>query len=222
MLKRTVELVERLACKISDHLITVSNECKNRLVSRGNNAQKIAVIMNTANMDDFNFNSDGELKKITRNVRIIYHGTIMERFGLHNAIKAMKYIVEDIPESVLNIYGRYETSYRTKLEKLVKELNLMSNVFLHGLISKDQVARLINDHDIGVVPYLKTDYMNIALPTKAFEYMASGIPVVATRLLELFPIGFKLLDGDQLMCGQIRQDCQIESPHRATQGPLFG
>jgi len=38
----------------------------------------------------------------------------------------------------------------------------------------------------------------------------------------VFPIGFKLFNGDQLMCGQIGQDCQIESPEGLTQGPFFG
>lgn len=182
---RLVRIAERLSCNLSDHLITVTNECKNRLVSRGNPAGKISIIMNTADEGTFSFNKEREFGKITERVKILYHGTIAERFGLHNAIEAMEYLLKDIPGSIFNIYGRYENSYRIKIEKLITKLKLENNVTLNGRVSLEQIPGLINTHDIGIVPYLKTDFMNLALPTKAFEYIASGLPVVSTRTYEL-------------------------------------
>jgi glycosyltransferase involved in cell wall biosynthesis len=98
----------------------------------------------------------------------------------------MEYLLKDIPNSTLNIYGIYEASYRKKLESLNKELNLENHVILHGSISREQIPDIINEHDIGIVPHPCTEYLNLSLPTKAFEYVTSGLPVVSTRIESLF------------------------------------
>ena len=51
---------------------------------------------------------------------------------------------------------------------------------------REKIPDLLNNHDIGIVPYLQTDYMNLALPTKAFEYIATGLPIVSTKLKDLY------------------------------------
>ena len=185
-LKFLMAKAEKYSCKLADKLITVTNTCKERLVERGNPPDKITLILNTANEGLFEFNSERRFREITNGVKLIYHGTIAERFGLHNVISAMPILLKDVPDSILNIYGRYEGSYLIKLKNLVSDLNLSENVNLNGRINREQLPDLINNHDIGIVPYLQTDYMNLSLPTKAFEYIAAGLPLVSTKLKDLY------------------------------------
>jgi glycosyltransferase involved in cell wall biosynthesis len=185
-LKFLMAKAEKYSCKLSNHLFTVTNMCKERLIERGNPPNKITLILNTANEDFFKFNNERGFRKIKSGVKILYHGTIAERFGLHNVIVAMHYLLKGIPDSVLNIYGRYEMSYSNKLERLVNDLELSNNVNLNGRVVREQIPELINNHDVGIVPYLQTDYMNLALPTKAFEYIAMGLPLVSTKLKDLY------------------------------------
>jgi len=185
-LKFLMAKAEKYSCKLADKLITVTNTCKERLVERGNPPDKITLILNTANEGLFEFNSERRFREITSGVKLIYHGTIAERFGLHNVISAMPILLKDVPDSILNIYGRYEGSYLIKLKILVSDLNLSENVNLNGRINREQLPDLINNHDIGIVPYLQTDYMNLSLPTKAFEYIAAGLPLVSTKLKDLY------------------------------------
>jgi len=186
LFKYIIKISERYSCKLSDHLITVTNMCKEKLVERGNPADKISLILNTANESIFKFNMHRNFAKINEGVKILYYGTIAERQGLHNAVQAMDYLVKDIPNSTLDIYGIYEMSYRKKLENLKKELKLESNVNFHGPIIREQIPDIINEHDIGIVPHPCTEYLNLSLPTKAFEYVTSGLPVVSTRIESLF------------------------------------
>lgn len=185
-LKFLMAKAEKYSCKLADKLITVTNTCKEKLVERGNPPDKITLILNTANEGLFEFKSERRFREITSGVKLIYHGTIAERFGLHNVISAMPILLKDVPDSILNIYGRYEGSYLIKLKNLVSDLNLSENVNLNGRINREQLPDLINNHDIGIVPYLKTDYMNLSLPTKAFEYIAAGLPLVSTKLKDLY------------------------------------
>ena len=188
IIKYFVKKAEKYSCKISDHLITVTNTCKERLVTRGNPSEKITLILNSANDNIFVFNDRRRFVEIKEGAKILYYGTIAQRFGLHNSVKAMQALLKDIPNSILNIYGRYEENYRKKLEKLITEFGLDENVKLNDKVTREQIPALINNHDIGVIPHLITNYSNLGLPTKAFEFITSGLPVIATKSKELYSI----------------------------------
>jgi len=72
------------------------------------------------------------------------------------------------------------------LKNLIPDLNLCENINLNSKITREKFSALINNHDIGMVPYLQTDYMNLALSTKAFEYITTGLPMIAAKLKNLY------------------------------------
>jgi len=181
-----VKYMERLACSFADEIITVSQGCVDRLTSRGVQ-KKITLILNTADKN-FQYDHDRNFRKIYKNAKLIYHGTVAERFGLHTLIEAMSIINNQILKSCLYIYGAYDESYKKKLLNLVKDLGLKDNVFLLGIYSLEEIYRKILDSDVGVVPYLDDEYMQLSLSTKTFEYAAAGLPVVASRLYSLSQI----------------------------------
>ena len=59
------------------------------------------------------------------------------------------------------------------------------NLHWLGKRDHDDVPRYIKGFDVGVVPYLLTEYTANVYPTKLNEYLAMGIPVVATDLPEI-------------------------------------
>ena len=59
------------------------------------------------------------------------------------------------------------------------------NVHLLGERPHDEVARYIKGFDVGLVPYRVSDYTASVYPVKLNEYLAMGIPVVATDLPEI-------------------------------------
>lgn len=188
LFKKLLCLSERISCKAADQLMTVSNSCKERLVERGNKPDKISLFINSANEDVFKFNSERNFNDIKDGVKLIYHGTASKRFGLHTVIEAMPNILEKLPDSIFSIYSGHRESYSEDLQKLIRKLDLEKNVFLMDLIPLAEVPEAINSHHIGIVPYLRTDYMNLSLPTKAFEYIAVGTPVLSIRLKEFAEI----------------------------------
>jgi len=181
-IKRIIKKIEKISCSFADHIITVTEGCKEKLVQRGISPDKITLILNTANIKMFKFSTRSEYQIINKNAKLIYHGTVAKRFGIHLIIDAMKFVIEKIPGSVVNIYGRYDSNYKIYLNERIDVLGLSENVKLNGVLDRDEVPDVIRNSDIGVVPYLNNPYMHLALPTKACEFAAIGIPIVSTYL----------------------------------------
>ena len=67
----------------------------------------------------------------------------------------------------------------------VSSLGQYPNVHLFGQRPHPEVPQYIKGFDVGIVPYLLTDYTANVYPTKLNEYLAMGVPVVATDLPEI-------------------------------------
>ena len=185
LLKYFINKAEKYSCKISDHLITVTNTCKEKLIERGNSPEKITVIFNSANESVFKYDYTRNFQKIEKDIKLFYHGTIAERFGLHIAVKAMQLVLEEIPGSRLDVYGKIDSSYGVYLEELIVKCNLENHVYLKGHVQRELIPEVLRNSDIGIVPHLNSDYANLALPTKAFEYISSGLPLISIYLSDL-------------------------------------
>jgi uncharacterized SAM-binding protein YcdF (DUF218 family)/glycosyltransferase involved in cell wall biosynthesis len=60
-----------------------------------------------------------------------------------------------------------------------------ANVHVLGARPHDDIPRYIKGFDVGIVPYVLSEYTANVYPTKLNEYLAMGIPVVATDLPEI-------------------------------------
>ena len=177
-----IKYIERISCRFADKIITVNDICKQYLVNRGIPPEKITLILNTPNQKIFKYDSEREFKDISGGAKLIYHGTVAERFGLHTAVEAMNLLNEKIPGSLLCIYGRFDLSYKKYLDTLIAKYNLEGKVFLNGEHPQEVIYNFIRLSDFGIVSYVDNEYMNLCLSTKMFEYNASLLPVVASRL----------------------------------------
>jgi glycosyltransferase involved in cell wall biosynthesis len=181
-IKPLMIFLEKISCRFSDHVITVTEGCSRILSSRSVPDEKITLIMNTADISIFPFYSEREFRKITEGAEILYHGTVAERFGLHIVIEAMPIVLQKIPGSTLKVYGKYDTGYKTKLMERINQLELTDNIILEEGKSHEELYEIMKDSDMEVVPYLSNEYMNLSLSTKAFECAAAGLPIIATSL----------------------------------------
>ena len=183
-------LSERVSTRIAHSVITASNGFMRRLSARGVPREKMVVLFNTADVAIFSFMPAMRAGQITDGARIIYHGTVSERFGLVYAVEALKLVQEKIPGSQLFVFGAYDESYRKFLDKRIDALGLHESVHLNGVRDLAYLSSIIRRMDMGIVPYVDDHFMRLALSTKTFEYVASGLPVVGSRLAsceELFP-----------------------------------
>ena len=67
----------------------------------------------------------------------------------------------------------------------VSRLKGLPNVHFFGQRAHGELPRYVRGFDVGLVPYRITEYTANVYPTKLNEYLAMGIPVVATDLNEI-------------------------------------
>lgn len=180
--KMFATVLERVIMGFCDEIITASNGFKRSLVRRGVECNKITVMENTADEKIFKFDTNREFSVLNENAQFIYHGTVSERFGLLVAVKAMDRVCKKIPGSVLHIFGFYDQMYKKKIIDYINEKKLQENVLLHDPLGLADIYKKVLNMDMGIVPYFSDNFMNIALSTKTFEYIAAGLPVTASRL----------------------------------------
>lgn len=181
--KNIAVIIEKVCCNFSDFIITASDGFKGRLIQRGVKESKLMVMQNTADPLVFKPLNDGKIyQKCESNLRCIYHGTVARRFGVLEAVKAMDYIKHEIPDSQFHVYGMYDLDYKKEIKQVIKDKQLQQHVVLHGIRTIPELYEIFKTIDLGIVPYLNDDFMNLALSTKMFEYVASGVPVVASRM----------------------------------------
>ncbi|MEN2282208.1 hypothetical protein AAGF08_08720 [Algoriphagus sp. SE2] len=114
--------------------------------------------------------------------RFLISGTITPAFGTIEGINFFNSILEIFPDSSLHIVGHVPLkSFRLKLEKTVKSnpkihLKIDENPIDHQLILEE-----IKASDFCLLPYQKHSAIKDKMPTKLFEGMALGIPILISK-----------------------------------------
>jgi glycosyltransferase involved in cell wall biosynthesis len=179
-LLRLISLQEELACRFSDHVITVSDHWRQALIERGAPADKCSVVMNLADPRIFRpISAKDATSRDKGRFQLFYHGTVSERYGLDLVLRAMDRVRHQIPEIHLTLVGQGE--HLKTLKGLADDLNLRDHVQFRSIVPAEQLPPLIASADLGVVPYRDDVFTDSLLPTKLMEYAVMGLPCVVAR-----------------------------------------
>ncbi|HMO11991.1 MAG TPA: glycosyltransferase [Actinotalea sp.] len=78
-----------------------------------------------------------------------------------------------------------DASTREEVERVLAD----PRVTWHGPVSAERVGAILRGVDVGLVPYRDSSFNRASFPLKTIEYLAAGLPVVATPLPALDWIG---------------------------------
>lgn len=125
-------------------------------------------------LDSYDINEMPEKTYTKKN--LVYSGALVEYSGIVNLIEAMQY-VED-KEVILDIYGSGQIT-----EYVEKCANKMPNVKYHGKIDNNTMKHIQREAYLLINPRPIDNLISkVTFPSKIFEYMVSGTPVLTTRL----------------------------------------
>jgi glycosyltransferase involved in cell wall biosynthesis len=178
---RLLKFLEKWSAARANRVLVPNVACRRLLASRSCPEDRIAVMMNSPDESIFTF-SAARLRSSLSNkpVVVMYHGTLVERNGLDIAIEAFARLRNQLPRAQLHIYGR-ATPFLERVMQLAREHDLQKNVLHFGQKPLEQIVSAIDACDVGLIPNRHNAFTHINTPTRIFEYLARGKPVIAPR-----------------------------------------
>ncbi|MCX8022631.1 MAG: glycosyltransferase family 4 protein [Syntrophorhabdaceae bacterium] len=176
-------LTERISCAFSDHVIISNHIWEKKLLARSVHEGKCTTMLNYVDLSVFHRRP--RKRKDDRFI-IIYPGSVNWHQGLDIAIEALAMIADRFPKVELHIYADGGDN-RRYLEALAERLHLRERVIFRNSLPIEEIATVMADADIGIVPKRDDPFGGEAFSTKIFEFMATGIPVVvASTRIDLY------------------------------------
>jgi glycosyltransferase involved in cell wall biosynthesis len=108
----------------------------------------------------------------------VYPGTLNWHQGVDIAIRAFALIKDEAPNAEFHIYGVGRT--RDSLMGLASQLGLAGRVVFRDPLPLREIAAVMENSDLGVVPKRSDSFGNEAFSTKILELMAMRVPVIVS------------------------------------------
>ena len=181
---RFLSLLEKWSIAVVDLVITVNLACKKIFSARCCSAEKIGVVMNSPDGEIFPFRAAQSYPSpnpaSSQRFVVMYHGSLVERNGLDLAVDALARARKSVPAAELRIYGR-QTPFLDKVMSDARDRGLADCVHYLGPRRLEELVEDIESCDVGVIPNQRNAFTDINTPTRIFEYLVLGKPVIAPR-----------------------------------------
>lgn len=174
---KALKIVERWSTTFANHVIIANHLWEKVITERSVKQSKCTTILNYP--DSSMFNSALRTRHEDGRFIMMYPGSLNWHQGLDIAIKAMDLIRDKASEAEFHIYG--SGSVMDDLKQLIEERSLQKRVKLFDGRPIKEIAGLMANADLGIVPKRNDSFGGDAFSTKIFEFMALGVPVIAAN-----------------------------------------
>lgn len=178
--RRPVTLPERfrenLIVRMSRGLVVVSEHVREEYARHG---KSMIVVHDAVSLERFAVDVSKEearskLGLAPEQLLCVYTGSVSRLKGINYVVDAAR----ELPHVTFLLAGRITADYRGA--------TLPANVTLMGEKEQKELPTLLRAADVLLLPHPDNDYSQS--PMKLFEYMASGVPLVSSRLPSLLEI----------------------------------
>lgn len=183
---RALVLLERLSCRLADHVIATNESYRAMEMERGGvPRERITVVRNgPESVPAEAIQPDPTLRRMGKTI-IGFAGVMGPQDGVDYLLRALRHLRYDLGRAdffCILIGGRGEA--RPDLELLAARLRLQDHVWFTGWVSDSDWVRYLASTDICVVPDPSNPFTDRSTMIKMMEYMALGKPAVAFDLPE--------------------------------------
>jgi glycosyltransferase involved in cell wall biosynthesis len=177
---KVLEKMELFFYRKSKKLIMVTQSFKENVVNRGISGDKVHVVTNGVNQDLF--------YPKEKNQELVNKYNLQDKFvisyvGAHGISQNLSTILEVAKKLRTYKYIEFvfvgEGAEKNKLKQIVREEELTNVQFIDAQ-PKEAIAEFYNSSDLCLIPLKNIELFKTFIPSKMFEIMACGVPIVAS------------------------------------------
>jgi glycosyltransferase involved in cell wall biosynthesis len=172
---RGLKVAEKVSAARADHVVLANHLWFEKYTGRSVPPEKCSVFIN--NVDEGVFHPRVR-KRNDDKLIVMFPGSLQWHQGLDIAIQAFQKLHCKMPQAEFHIYG--EGNMKPLLIAQADKLGLNGTVRFFDSVRSDQIAGLMAEADLGVVPKRADSFGNEAASTKIMEFMALGLPMVVS------------------------------------------
>lgn len=141
---------------------------------------RLRLPLNKIKIVDPAFHDFGFASKDFSVLRLVYVGVLSGR-GVENTIEGLALFLRKNPKVKVtyDIFGRAKKHEIESLRAVINKFSIDSVVKLHGFLTQEEAAELIQTCNIGIAYLPNTSYYGNS-SAKTLEYLIAGLPVLAT------------------------------------------
>ncbi len=179
--ERAEQVAERIF-KAAHAIVAVSDEVATYVSNYVEEKERVYVVANGVDPARFTQNQKSSFSAPPETFTIGFVGTLKPWHGLEYLIEAFAQLRASDEQIKLLIVG--DGPERTRIEENLQAKSLLEAVCFTGAVNPDEIPSLLASMDAAVAPYPPGANFYFS-PLKVYEYMAAGLPVVASRIGQL-------------------------------------
>jgi glycosyltransferase involved in cell wall biosynthesis len=185
-LVRAAALVEHINLRAADRIVVVSDVLRQQLVAGGIAAERVVVNPNAVDVCRFRPDMDGSRVRrrlgLDSTVVVGFSGTFGAWHGVPTLARAVPMVLQSRPQVRWLLIG--DGPLRALVDQSVEQHGLGERVFAAGVVPHADMPVYLAACDVLVSPHGRQADGGefFGSPTKLFEYMAAGRPIVASAV----------------------------------------
>ena len=184
---RFIRSMEKWSIARTNLVVTVNLACRRIFSSRSCKAEKIIVVMNAPDSKIFPFRAakEPEFRRGSRMASRSFSCITARWWSETDWILRSKHLAlarEKMPTAELRVFGP-STPFLERVMETVQAKGLQDIVHYLGPRRLEEFVHEIEACDVGVIPNQRNPFTDINTPTRIFEYLAIGKPVIAPNTL---------------------------------------
>jgi glycosyltransferase involved in cell wall biosynthesis len=177
--------MERVLCRLSDHIIVVNESCR-RVIAERNHLMpdRLSIVRQGPNLNEISPTDPDPVIRSRAGIIIAFLGVMAKQDGIDHLLLALHYLKQQFGHTdwLCVLMGSVED--QRSIESLAVKLGIYDRTWLPGYLPVHRWLPILSSADICVEPCPTSPLNSLATMQKIMDYMALGKPTVAYDLHE--------------------------------------